>query len=61
VVAVATFDLEFTINLKLRGAKNPRNNLFLTGEIYTVKVPGGTVEARSTSVTLELPRTAQLT
>ena len=38
-----------------------RNDLFLTGEINTVKVPGGTVEARPTSIALELPRPAQLT
>ena len=55
---MAAFDLESTINLKHIGVNSMRNNLFLTGEIYAIKVSGGTVEARPTSITLELPRPA---
>jgi hypothetical protein len=61
VVAMVAFDLESTINLKHIGVNSMRNNLFLTGEIYTVKVPGGTVKARPTSIAFELPRPALLT
>ncbi len=55
---MAASDLESTVNLRHIGLNSMRNNLSLTGEIYTVKVPGRTVEARPTSIALEL---AQLT